>query len=88
TLSHLSCESYQEGKSISDLTNPVSSIVIKGKKDYTLTLYAKTEKDATVHLASSSETVSVFTLSDRQAEPLTADTEVLIGNAENPERKN
>ena len=32
SLSHLSCESYLEGKSISDLSNPISSIVIKGKK--------------------------------------------------------
>jgi hypothetical protein len=88
TLSHLSCESYLDGKSISELSNPVGGIVIKGKKDYTLTLYAKTEKDATVYLASSSETGSVFTLSDRQAEPLTADTEALFSNSENPERKN
>lgn len=73
TLSRLSCESYVEGKSISDLSNPIASIVIKGKKDYTLTLYAKTEKDATNYPASSSETGSVFTLSDRQAEPLIAD---------------
>lgn len=88
TLSHLSCESYLEGKSISDLSNPIGSIVIKGKKDYTLTLYAKTGKDATNYPASSSETGSVFTLSDRQAEPLTVEPETLIGNAENPEKKN
>jgi hypothetical protein len=88
TLSHLSCESYLEGKSISELSNPIGDIVIKGKKDYTLTLYAKTEKDATVYLASSSETSSVFTLSDRQAEPFTADTEALFSNADSPERKN
>ncbi len=87
TLSRLSCESYLEGKSISDLSNPIASIVIKGKKDYTLTLYAKTEKDATNYPASSSETGSVFTLSDRQAEPLIADPETLTGNAENPEKK-
>ena len=31
---------------------------------------------------------SVFTLSDRQAEPLIADPETLTGNAENPEKKN
>ena len=87
TISHLSCDSYLEGKSISDLSNPISSIVIKGKKDYTLTLYAKTGKDATNYPASSSETGSVFTLSDRQAEPLTAAPEALIGNVENPEKK-
>jgi hypothetical protein len=87
SLSHLSCESYLEGKSISDLSNPISSIVIKGKKDYTLTLYAKTEKDATGYPASSSETGSVFTLPDRQAEPLIADPETLTGNAEAPEKK-
>ncbi len=87
SLSHLSCESYLEGKNISDLSNPISSIVIKGKKDYTLTLYAKTEKDATVYPSSSSETGSVFTLSDRQAEPIIANPEALIGNAETPEKK-
>ncbi|MBI5589658.1 MAG: DUF4340 domain-containing protein [Deltaproteobacteria bacterium] len=87
-LSRLFCDSYPDGKSISDLTNPITSIVIKGKKDYTLTLYAKTEKDAKEYLASSSETGSVFTLSDRQAEPLIADPETLTGNAENPEKKN
>ena len=88
TLSHLSCESYLEGKSISDLSNSIGSIVIKGKKDYTLTLYAKTGKDASGYPAASSETASVFTLSDRQAEPLIADPGAMIGNAENPEKKN
>ena len=88
TLSRLSCESYLEGKSISDLSNPVSSIVIKGKKDYTLTLYAKTGKDAAGYPASSSETGSVFTLSDRQAEPFITDPESLTANAGNPGRKN
>jgi hypothetical protein len=87
TLSRLSCESYLEGKSISDLTNPVSSIVIKGKKDYTLTLYAKTDKEAKEYVASSSETGSVFTLSDRQAELLISDPEALLSNSENPEKK-
>lgn len=87
-LSRLSCESFPEGKSIGDLSNPVSSIVIKGKKDYTLTLYAKAEKDAKEYPATSSETSSVFTLSDRQAEPLVADPETLIGNAQPPEKKN
>jgi hypothetical protein len=87
-LSRLTCEFYVDGKSVSDLSNPVSSIVIKGKKDYTLTLYTKTEKDAKEYLASSSETGSVFTLSDRQAEPLIADPETLTCNAETPEKKN
>ncbi|MCX5881821.1 MAG: DUF4340 domain-containing protein [Deltaproteobacteria bacterium] len=82
TLSHLSCESYLDGKSISDLSNPISSFVIKGNKDYTLTLYAKSEKDAAGYPASSSETGSVFTLSDRQAEPLIANPEALTGNAD------
>jgi hypothetical protein len=84
TLSHLSCESYLEGKSISDFSNPISSIVIKGKKDYTLTVYDKTGKEATGYPASSSETGSVFTLPDRQAEPLTADPEALFSNTDSP----
>jgi hypothetical protein len=88
TLSRLSCESYLDGKSISDLSNPIAGFIIKGKKDYTLTLYDKTEKDAVNYPASSSETGSVFTLSDRQAEPLIADPETLLGNAETPEKKN
>ncbi len=84
TLSRLSCESYLDGKSMSDLSDPFVSIVIKGKKDYTLTLYAKTEKDAKEYMASSSETGSVFTLSDHQADPLIADPETLTSNAQNP----
>lgn len=88
SLSHLSCESYVEGKSISDLSNPIGSIVIKGKKDYTLTVYAKTEKDAAGYPASSSETASVFTLSDRQAEPLIADPQTLIPSTETQEKQN
>ena len=84
TLSRLSCESYLEGKSISDLSNPIVGIVIKGKKDYALTLYAKNEKEAKEYWASSSETGSVFTLSDRQAEPLIADPETLTGNENSP----
>ena len=58
----------------------MAGIVIKGKKEYTLTLYAKDEKDATNYPASSSETASVFTLSDRQVEPLIADPETLIND--------
>jgi hypothetical protein len=80
TFSRLACESYLEGKSISDLSNPIAGIVIKGKKDYTLTLYTKDGKDATSYPASSSETGSVFTLSDRQVEPLIADPESPINN--------
>ena len=83
-LSRLSCESYLEGKSITDLSNPIAIIVIKGKKDYTLTVYAKTQQDATNYPASSSETGSVFTLSDRQAESLIADPEALNIDANSP----
>jgi hypothetical protein len=86
-LSHLSCESFLDGKTAADFSDPIISIAIKGKKDTTLTLYAKTEQDAKEYPASSSETASVFTLPDRSSELLLADPQALITNAEAPENK-
>jgi hypothetical protein len=83
SLSRLSCESYLDGRSVADFGTPISSIVVKGKKDYTLTIYPKTDKDAKEYPASSSESASIFTLADRQVELLVADTETLSGNTDN-----
>ena len=82
SLSRLSCESFLDGKSVADFGTPISSIVIKGKKDYTLTIYTKTDKDAKDYPASSSESAAVFILSDRQADQVIADPEALVANTE------
>jgi len=84
SLSRLSCESYVDGKSPADFTAPICSIVVKGKKDYTLTIYAKTDKEAKAYPASSSESACVFTLPDHLADPLIADPETLFGNTTRP----
>ncbi|MCG6910295.1 MAG: DUF4340 domain-containing protein [Deltaproteobacteria bacterium] len=41
TLSDLKCESFLEGKTKDDLTEPVYTLVIKGAKSYTLNLFAE-----------------------------------------------
>ena len=88
SLSRLSCESYMDGKSPADFTAPICRIVVKGKKDYTLTIYAKTDKEAKAYPASSSESANVFTLPDHLADPLIADPETLFGNTARPASQN
>ena len=85
SMSRLSCESYLEGKTAADLGTPIGTIVVKGKKDYTLNIYAKADKDAKAYPASSSESADVFTLSDFQTESLLADPDTLFGSATKPE---
>lgn len=87
TLSHLSCDSYLDDKNPADLGMPVRTLVVQGKKNYTLSLYAKTDKDAKTYIATSSEVPSVFTLSNYQAEPLMADPDSLTTPAEKPDQK-
>ncbi len=70
TLSKLSCESFLEQKIKSDFIDPVYVINIKGKKDYSLSVFPKIKNDVPGHPAISSESDHVFILSDDQVENL------------------
>ena len=84
-LSHLSCESYIEGKTKNDLgSTPLCTILVKGKKDYTLTLYPQTGKAGSGYPAVSSENDYPFIIPDYQGKTL-ADPQKLITSDKKPE---
>lgn len=70
TLSKLSCETFLEGKIKSDFFDPIFMIIIKGKKEYSLSVYSKIDKDYPGHPAISSESDYVFILSDHDVEKI------------------
>ena len=82
SLSRLSCESYPEENNKSELPDPISSIVIKGNKDYTLAIYPKSEKEGSGYPAVSSENSYLFTLPAYQGTTLSVDPQTLMKDAE------
>ncbi|RJQ65716.1 MAG: DUF4340 domain-containing protein [Desulfobacteraceae bacterium] len=61
-LSDLECEGFIDHSKKEDLKDPMLSIALKGKKEYILKIYPKSEKEATAFPAVSSESPYVFTL--------------------------
>jgi hypothetical protein len=66
TLSNLQCENYIDGSEKEDYTEPIYSLQLKGEKDYTLSIFPKTDKDAKNHPAISSENDYPFLLPDHR----------------------
>ncbi|MDY6842790.1 MAG: DUF4340 domain-containing protein [Thermodesulfobacteriota bacterium] len=67
TLSNLRCERYLEDKKKDDFTNSVYTLHLKGLKDYTLTIFAHTHKEAKGFPAISSENDYPFIIPEWQA---------------------
>ncbi len=53
-LSALRCDSYIEGKEKKDFTKPICTVVLQGRKQYRLDIFAKTSKDSGTYPAVSS----------------------------------
>jgi hypothetical protein len=70
TLSSLQCEAYIEGKSKQDFDNPICQVQLKGSKEYTLSIFKKTGKDAKTYPAVSSDNEYPFMLPEWQANNL------------------
>jgi hypothetical protein len=68
-LSRLRCEEYIEGKSRDDFQGPLFTLVLKGAKEYTLSIFPKA-KEETSYAALSSESPYPFRLSSYQAETI------------------
>jgi hypothetical protein len=66
-LSSLRCEQFIDDRDKAGLGAPVYSILLKGPKEYTLTLFAPGEKDDHKHPAVSSGSDSPFLLSEGEA---------------------
>jgi len=67
-LSDLACESYMEDAVKADFKDPVFRVTLKGEKDYTLSVFAKTKADAEDYPAISSESPYVFLLSNSRVD--------------------
>jgi hypothetical protein len=72
-LSNLRCEKYIEDQGKDKFTNPIYTIKLKGAKEYTLSIFEKTQKDAKDYPAISSESDYAFLLSGSKAERIMKD---------------
>jgi uncharacterized protein DUF4340 len=73
TLSDLSCEKYLSGQSEDELINPIYTLLLKGTKEYKLSIFAKPDKADKNYPAISSENKYPFILSDSQVKSIMDD---------------
>jgi len=69
-LNRLQCETYITDEKKDDLKNPTYAVVVKGDKEYSLSVFAKKEKDAKTYPAISSENEYPFLLSNSQVDTI------------------
>ena len=62
TLSNLRCQKYIDGRKKEEFTKPVYTLKMKGAREYSLSIFAKTDKDAKNNPAISSENDYPFIL--------------------------
>jgi len=74
--SQLSCEGFIEGKGKEDFKEPVYTVLLKGRKDFLLSIFQKDEKEIS-YPALSSESPYPFLLSAYQAESIMKKPEIL-----------
>jgi len=84
TLSSLQCEAYIDGKNKEDFANPICQVQLKGPKEYTLSIFEKTDKDAKTYPAVSSENDDPFLLPEWQANNLMKKPDELMKKADKP----
>ncbi len=70
TLSRLKCEKYIDDRKKEDFTNPTFTLQLKGQQEYTLSVFAKSDKEAKNFPAVSSENDYPFLLPKWQADNL------------------
>ncbi len=83
-LSNLSCEKYLENREKDDFTNPIYTIALKGMQEYSLSLFAKTDKDAKDYPAISSQRDFPFLLANRQADNIMKNPDEMLEKAGKP----
>jgi hypothetical protein len=78
TLSNLSCEKYVDDKKKEDFTEPIYTIQLRGIEEYSLSIFGRLDKDATVYPAISSANDYPFFLQERQANDIMKHLEQLL----------
>jgi hypothetical protein len=86
TLSNLRCEQYIDGLKKEDFANPIFRIQLKGVKEYTLSIFKKTDKDAKTYPAVSSENDHPFLLPEWQANTLIGNPADLLKKPDKPQQ--
>jgi hypothetical protein len=84
TLSRLQCEAYIEGKKKEDFADPICQVQLKGAKEYTLSIFKTTAKDAKTYPAVSSENDYPFLLPEWQANNLMKKPDELLKKPDKP----
>ena len=68
SLSDYTCDKYIENAKKEDFKDPVLTVVLNGKKEHTLSVFAKPDKEAKDQPAISSQNAYAFLLSDSQVD--------------------
>jgi len=85
TLSDLHCEKYIDEQKKEEFTNPIYTIQLNGAQGYSLSLFAKKEKDAKSYPAISSGNDYPFLLRERQGDNIMKGPEELLKKQEKSE---
>jgi len=78
SLNSLECETYINDAKKDDLKNPTYAVALKGNKEYSLSVFAKKDKDAKTYPAISSENDYPFLLSESQVESIKSKIEDIL----------
>ncbi|MFC1862796.1 DUF4340 domain-containing protein [Thermodesulfobacteriota bacterium] len=70
TLSELNCEKYIDEGQKEDFKNPICDVLVKGEKQYSLSIFASEEKDGSGYPGVSSENPYPFLLSEDEAKKI------------------
>jgi len=77
-LNRLECETYINEAKKDDFKNPSCAVALKGDKEYSLSVFAKKDKDAKTYPAISSENDYPFLLSESQLESIKSKIEDIM----------
>ena len=69
-LSKLKCDKYIYGRDKDEFVNPVCTVRLKGEKEYTLSIFAKSDKSDKTYPAISSENDYPYLLPERQVDKI------------------
>lgn len=77
-LNRMECEAYINDAKKDDFKNPTCAVALKGDKEYSLSVFAKKDKDAKTYPAISSENEYPFLLTESQVESIKSKIEDIL----------
>jgi hypothetical protein len=78
-LNPLECETYITDAKKDDFKNPTYAVVLKGDEEYSLSVFAKKDRDAKTYPAISSKNEYPFLLSESQVQSIKSEIEDILG---------